>query len=121
MRLHHVNVVVPPGHTEQVVPFYELFGMVRVAKPVEGVATAGAWCDLPGGRTQVHVSERLGARHADQHFALVVDDLDAVVAMLRSAGHPWESKPNLLGARRGVTADPQGNAVELVEAAGSFA
>lgn len=121
MRLHHVNVVVPPGRTPDVVPFYERLGMARVAKPTEGVEQSGAWFDLPDGRTQLHVSERAGAHHDEQHFALVVDDLDALVAALLAAGHPWKPKPDLLGARRGMTADPQGNAVELVEAAGGFA
>ena len=120
MRLHHVNVVVAPGCTERVAPFYELLGLRRVAKPTEGVAQTGAWFDVPGG-SQVHVSERSGDRHPDQHFALVVDDLDALVERLRSAGHPWSDKPQIGGARRGMTADPEGNAVELAEAAGPFA
>ena len=120
MRLHHVNVVVAPGRTDAVAPFYALLGMTRVAKPTEGVAQTGAWFDLPGG-TQVHVSERAGERHPEQHFALVVDDFEGLVERLRAAGHPWTSKPDIGGARRGMTADPEGNAVELVEATGPFA
>ena len=117
MRLHHVNVVVPPARTDAVVPFYEALGLLRVDKPLPG---PGAWFDVPGG-TQVHVSERTGARHPAQHFALVVDDLDAVLARLRGGGHPWRDVEPIDGARRGMTADPEGNAVELVEAAGAFA
>lgn len=120
MRLHHVQVVVPAGRTDDVVPFYELLGLVRVAKPAEGVAQAGAWLDVPGG-TQVHVSEREGTAHPQQHFALVVDDLDALVNRLQQDGAPWRPGRDLLGARRGMTADPCGNAVELVENAGAFA
>lgn len=116
-----MQVVVPAGRTDHVVPFYEALGLVRVAKPTEGVAASGAWFDFPGGRTQLHVSERSGERHPDQHFALSVDDLDAVVAVLADAGHPWQPKPTVEGARRGMTADPEGNAVELVEAVGRFA
>lgn len=119
-HLHHVNVVVAPGRTEAVVPFYELLGLTRVAKPAE-LSPEGAWFDLPGGTTQVHVSERPGGRHATQHFALAVEDLDAVVLDLRHAGHPWKPGTVLLGARRGMTADPEGNAVELIEAIGPFA
>ena len=115
VRLHHVQVVVPPGRTDAVVPFYEVLGLVRVPKPAEGVSATGAWFDLPGGAAQVHVSERTGERHPQQHFALVVDDLDGLVARLREAGHPWAPAPVLLGASRGMTADPEGNAVELVE------
>lgn len=116
MRLHHVNVPVPPGATESVIGFYTLLGLTRVAKPTEGVAQVGAWLDLPDG-TQVHVSEREGAPHPAQHFALVVDDLDATVAALLAAGHPFTPGTVLLGARRGMTADPCGNAVELLEPA----
>lgn len=115
VRLHHVNVVVPPGGTDDVVPFYELLGLVRVAKPTVGVAAEGAWFDLPDG-TQVHVSERAGAPHPEQHVALSVDDLDGVVERLVAAGHPWAARPELGGARRGMTADPHGNAVELLAA-----
>ena len=121
MRLHHVNVVVAPGRTDAVVPFYERLGLSRVAKPSDGVAQAGAWLDLPGGTTQVHISERPGDRHPDQHFALTVDDLDELVAVLQEAGHPWAYGTVVLGARRGMTGDPEGNAVELVEAVGPFA
>jgi catechol 2,3-dioxygenase-like lactoylglutathione lyase family enzyme len=122
MRIHHVNVVVPPGRTEEVVAFYELLGMKRVPKPAEGVSSqAGAWFDLPDGASQVHVSEREGTKHPQQHFALAVEDLDNLALALQQAGHPWHPGPVLLGARRGMTADPEGNAVELVEAIGPFA
>jgi catechol 2,3-dioxygenase-like lactoylglutathione lyase family enzyme len=120
MRLHHVNVVVAVGRTDAVAGFYELLGLTRAEKPTEGVAQTGAWFDVPGG-TQVHVSERSGERNRDQHFALVVDDLDDVVGRLLGAGHPWSGKPGIGGARRGMTADPEGNAVELVEPVGPFA
>jgi hypothetical protein len=121
VRLHHVNVVVPPGRTDSVVPFYELLGLTRVEKPTEGVAKEGAWFDLPGGTTQVHVSEREGSAHAQQHFALAVEDLDNLALALQQAGHPWHPGTVVLGARRGMTADPEGNAIELVEAIGPFA
>ena len=116
MRLHHVNVVVPPGRTEAVVPFYEALGATRVAKANR---RPGAWFDLPGG-TQVHVSEREGAVHPEAHFALVVDDFDGLVARLVADGHPWTDAEPQDGARRGRTADPAGNAVELLEPTGPF-
>ena len=120
MRLQHVNVVVAPGRTDAVVPFYELLGMVRVPKPASASSPQGAWFDLPDG-TQVHVSERTGERHPEQHFALVVDDLDDSGARLQAAGHPWRPANPMGGARRGMTADPEGNAVELAEPVGPFA
>jgi hypothetical protein len=121
VKLHHVNVVVPPGRTDAVVPFYELLGLTRVQKPTQGVSQEGAWFDLPDGSAQVHVSEREGGRHPQQHFALAVDDLDNCALALQQAGHPWHPGTVLMGARRGMTADPEGNAVELLEAIGPFA
>lgn len=120
MRIHHVNVVVPDGRTDDVVPFYELLGATRVPKPTEGVARAGAWLDLPAG-TQVHVSERAGAPHPQQHFAVVVPHFDELVRRLTAAGHPWTPGTLVGGARRGMTADPCGNAVEVLEDAGPYA
>jgi catechol 2,3-dioxygenase-like lactoylglutathione lyase family enzyme len=111
VRLQHVNVVVPPGRTDAVVPFYEALGLARVPKPLPG---PGAWFEVPGG-AQVHVSERGGAPHPDQHFCLQVADLDALVARLAAAGHPWRELERLAGARRGMTRDPEGNAVELAQ------
>lgn len=120
-RLHHVNVVVPPGETGSVLPFYaDILGLTRVGKPARGVAPEGAWFDIAEG-TQVHVSERVGARHADAHFGLVVDDFDAVLRRLGAAGAEWTEQADLFGGRRGFTRDPAGNRVELLERAGSLA
>jgi catechol 2,3-dioxygenase-like lactoylglutathione lyase family enzyme len=121
MRIHHVNVVVPPGQTESVVDFYvDVLGLRRTTKPTEGVAQSGAWFDIDD-RTQVHVSEREGTAHPQSHFGLVVDDFDAVLERLGSSGASWEDQPDIFGGRRGFTRDPVGNRIELLENAGSLA
>ena len=121
MRIHHVNVVVPPGGTEAVLPFYaDVLRLRRVPKPVEGVDSSGAWFDIDD-RSQVHVSERDGSVHPQSHFGLVVDDYDAVRARLDAAGAPWEDQAPIFGGRRGFTRDPAGNRVEILEAAGALA
>lgn len=119
-RIHHVNVVVPPGGTESVVPFYaDVLGLRRVDKPTEGVAQTGAWFDIDE-HTQVHVSEREGVVHPQSHFGLVVDDFDEVVRRLSEFGASWQDQPDIFGGRRGFTCDPAGNRVEILEAAGSL-
>jgi catechol 2,3-dioxygenase-like lactoylglutathione lyase family enzyme len=97
VRLHHVNVVVPVGATDRVVAFH---------------ADDGA---------QVHVCERDGERHPQAHFGLVVDDFDAVLGRLATAGAPWEDQSQIFGGRRGFTRDPEGNRVEILEPAGELA
>ena len=121
MRIHHVNVVVAPGGTAAVVPFYvDVLGLRQVSKPTEGVAQTGAWFDIDD-RTQVHVSEREGEVHPQSHFGLVVDDFDEVLRRLREASAPWEEQADVFGGRRGFTRDPAGNRVEILERAGSLA
>jgi catechol 2,3-dioxygenase-like lactoylglutathione lyase family enzyme len=114
--LHHVNVVVPPGATDHVVPFYtDVLGLVRVPKPPEAGSSSGAWLDVAPGM-QVHISERPGEPHPDAHFAVVVDDFDAVRRRLEEAGAPWTDQSPIFGGRRGFTRDPAGNRVEVIEA-----
>jgi catechol 2,3-dioxygenase-like lactoylglutathione lyase family enzyme len=121
MRIHHVNVVVPPGRTDDVTAFYvDVLGLQRVPKPASGVDKSGAWFDIDD-RTQVHVSERDGEVHPQSHFALVVDDFDGVLSRLRSVGAPWDDQPDIFGGRRGFTRDPAGNRIELLEPAGQLA
>jgi catechol 2,3-dioxygenase-like lactoylglutathione lyase family enzyme len=115
VRIHHVNVVVAPGQTDSVVPFYvDVLGLRRVAKPAEGVAQSGAWFDI-NDNSQVHVSERPGVVHPQSHFGLVVDDFDATLARLCESGASWEDQPPIFGGRRGFTHDPAGNRIEIIE------
>jgi catechol 2,3-dioxygenase-like lactoylglutathione lyase family enzyme len=121
MRIHHVNVVVPPGGTPSVVPFYaDVLGLRQVDKPTEGVAQTGAWFDIDD-TSQVHVSEREGDVHPQSHFGLVVDDFDDVMRRLRAADAPWEDQADIFGGRRGFTRDPAGNRVEILERSGRLA
>ena len=120
MRLQHANVVIPVGSTQQVAAFYEdVLGLRRIAKPA-ALDPVGAWFDVDG-YAQVHLSERDGETHPDSHFALVVDDLDAMLARLAENGAPWTGQDDVFGGRRGFTRDPAGNRVELLERAGDLA
>jgi predicted enzyme related to lactoylglutathione lyase len=119
-RLQHANVVVPKGSTATVAPFYEqVLGLRRLAKPT-ALDPSGAWFDVDG-YAQVHLSERDGERHPDSHFALVVDDLDAVLRRVAESGAPWTEQEDVFGGRRGFTRDPAGNRIELLERAGTLA
>jgi len=120
VRIHHVNVVVAPGGTAEVVPFYvDVLGLRQVDKPKEGVAQSGAWFDI-NDTAQVHVSERDGVVHPQSHFGLVVDDFDGVLHRLEAAGASWEDQPDIFGGRRGFTRDPAGNRIEILEATGTL-
>jgi catechol 2,3-dioxygenase-like lactoylglutathione lyase family enzyme len=122
MRLHHANIIVRPGQTDQIAGFYaSVLGLTPIDKPAEGVTAGGAWFEI-NDASQLHISERADAvMHDDMHFGLVVDDFDAVLARLAAAGAPWREQADLFGGRRGSTRDPLGNRIELLEAAGQLA
>jgi catechol 2,3-dioxygenase-like lactoylglutathione lyase family enzyme len=116
--LHHVNVVCRPGDTDRVAAFYAgVLGLARAPK-APGTDPRGAWFAVDG-RAQVHISEREGTPHPDAHFALVVDDLAAVVDRLRRGGHEWRPADPVFGGGRGFTRDPAGNRIELLEGTGA--
>ena len=71
----------------------------------------GAWLDAGG--QQVHLIESTLPQDLGQHFALLVEDLDAVVAELRDGGVEV-SDPSPVGtSRQSFVHDPSGNLVEL--------
>lgn len=106
-RVHHVNLPVPPGRAGPVADFYvDVLGFSVATRPDTG--RPGVWLDVADG-TQVHLSERSGAAHPDQHVAFVVDDLAAIRDRAAVAGASWTDR----GEGRAVVRDPAGNLVEL--------
>ncbi len=111
LGIHHVSVNIEDAAA--CVPFYTdvLGGTLRSDRP--DFAVGGAWIDF--GPTQVHLIEaRVPANHG-QHFALAVDDLDAAVAELRSAGIDVGDPKPVGVSRQAFLTDPSGNAIELHE------
>jgi glyoxylase I family protein len=109
LAIHHVSVNVPD--IDVGVAFYTgvLGGTVRDDRPDLGIG--GAWIDL--GSQQVHLVEAPVPRNLGQHFAIRVNDLDAVVGELRAKGIVV-ADPVAVGANRQTFInDPAGNAVEL--------
>jgi len=108
VRITHVNLPVPHGASEAVAAFYlDVLGFtVDPNRPESG--RPGVWLDVGDG-TQVHLSERDGAAHPDQHVAFVVEDLAGLAARAAEAGARWTDR----GRGRAVLRDPAGNLVEV--------
>jgi catechol 2,3-dioxygenase-like lactoylglutathione lyase family enzyme len=108
----HVAINVPdvPGG----IAFYtEKLGLVQnFTRPDFGFA--GAWLDTASGQ-QVHLIELPAPPNVGQHFALVFDDLDAVVRTLRDRGLEVSDPVPVgdTGRHQAFTADPWGNGIEL--------
>jgi catechol 2,3-dioxygenase-like lactoylglutathione lyase family enzyme len=107
--VHHVSINVTD--VDEAIGFYtDVLGLtVRGDRPDFGFG--GAWLDVGG--QQVHLIESPVPQGLGQHFALRVDDLDGVVAELRSGGVEV-SDPSPVGtSRQAFLSDPAGNLVEL--------
>ena len=113
LRLQHVSIGVPRERVEECARFYvEVLGMERIDN-LAGLA----WLRFGDG-DHVHL---LGGRPpADgQHFAVVVDDLDATLERARTWGVETEEAPQIWGTARWFTSDPAGNRLEVFERAPS--
>jgi len=110
--VHHVSINV--DDVEAALRFYvDMLGLSRREdRPELGID--GAWLDAGG--QQVHLIRAAAPPSLGQHFALLVDDIDASVAELRDRGISV-SDPSPVGTgRQAFLQDPAGNVVELHQA-----
>ena len=111
--VHHVSINV--GDVDAALAFYVgLLGLaLRSDRPDFGFG--GAWLDAGG--QQVHLIEGPVPSHRGQHFALLVDDVDAAVEGLRGFGLEVTDPVAVGLGRQAFLADPSGNRIELHQAA----
>lgn len=109
LAVHHVSINV--DDVDAAVRFYtEVLGLApRPDRPDFGFG--GAWLDA--GSQQVHLIEAPSPPGLGQHFALLVDDLDATVAELRDGGAEVSDPSPVGSSRQAFITDPAGNLVEL--------
>jgi len=114
--LDHVQLAMPCGEEERARAFYAgVLGLSEVPKPEAD--RGGCWFE--GGGAHVHLGVEGGFAPAKKaHPALLVDDLNALVAELEAAGVAFRPGRPLAGYRRGDVADPFGNRIELMERLG---
>ncbi|MEV4705808.1 VOC family protein [Actinoplanes sp. NPDC049316] len=114
-RLHHVLLAIPPGGEDVARAFYGgVLGMTELEKPESLRHRGGCW--FRGGGWELHLGvekEFVPARKA--HPGVLVDDLDALAAVLRDAGRPVDWDPDFPGHRRLYSFDEHGNRLEFLE------
>ena len=104
----------PPGREDAARAFYGgLLGMSELRKPPVLAARGGCWFGSGAAVLHLGVEEPfVPARKA--HPALLVDDLNALEAVLTTAGHACvRADGEIPGIRRFHTSDPFGNRVEF--------
>jgi len=120
MRLHHVQVSIPPGGEAEARRFYaEALGLAEIPKPAALTARGGVWLRGAGG-AEVHLGvEEPFVPAAKAHPALAVDtteELEAVAERLAGYGFApdWSQRHNTETFERFHVLDPFGNRVEVV-------
>ena len=119
--MHHVSLLV--ADTERALIFYRDLLELPVSASRPNLPFPGAWLQL--GPQQIHLLElpnpdpttgrpEHGGR--DRHVALTVTDLDTIAARLDAVGIGYTLSRS--GRRALFCRDPDGNAVELIEALG---
>lgn len=114
VALDHVQLAMPAGREAEAERFYcHLLGMGVLPKPEPLASRGGRW--FVSGAVQVHLGVDPDFRPARKaHPALVVEDLDALIATLAAAGVGWTEDTELPGVRRGYVDDPFGNRIEII-------
>lgn len=113
MKLHHVQVAMPPDSEDEAREFYrDALGLSEVEKP-SSLPAEGAW--FVRGDLELHLGvqeEFVPATKA--HPAILVDDLGDITDRLRHVGYEVRPDGRLPGFDRCYTDDPFGNRIELL-------
>ena len=114
LGLHHVQLAMPPEGEGEARAFYgDLLGLEEIEKPDELKVRGGCW--FRGSSVELHLGvEEPFSPARKAHPALLVDDLDALEARLREAGHEVATDVQFGGFQRFYTSDPFGNRIELL-------
>ena len=116
LSIDHIQIAMPAGAEDKARAFYiEQLGFTEIPKPPDLARRGGAWFQT--GSVQLHLGVEAEFRPARKaHPAFIVDDLDAWIANVQSAGYETDtSQPPLDGYIRAHVFDPFGNRIELME------
>jgi catechol 2,3-dioxygenase-like lactoylglutathione lyase family enzyme len=113
--IDHVQLAMPAGGEDDARAFYDaLLGIPEQPKPPHLAARGGCWFE--SANVKLHLGVETDFRPARKaHPALLVDDLESLVARLRAAGVEVVDDEPLEGYVRVYAYDPFGNRLELLE------
>jgi catechol 2,3-dioxygenase-like lactoylglutathione lyase family enzyme len=117
LSIDHVQIAIPVGSEDGARAFYSgILGFTEIPKPAEMAGRKSIW--FVAGTVNLHLGlepDFHPARRA--HPALVVSDLDAILAACERAGLATKPDTSFNGFRRVHVFDPFGNRLELMERA----
>jgi len=115
LAIDHVQLAMPAGKEAEARGFYAgVLGLNEVSKPPALASRGGVWFE--GGAVKVHLGVDPDFRPVRKaHPAFLIDDLDDLCRVLRSAGCQIREDDGLPGQRRIYVDDPFGNRIEFLE------
>lgn len=114
-EIDHVQLAMPPGREPEARAFYEgILGIPEVPKPLKLAKRGG--CRFVRGSLKIHLGVENDFRAARKaHPALLVEDLAALITLVKEAGYTCKTDEPLEGYNRIYVDDPFGNRIELME------
>jgi catechol 2,3-dioxygenase-like lactoylglutathione lyase family enzyme len=113
--LEHVQLAIPANEERRCDGFYRgLLGFTVLEKPPALAARGGRWYQRDDAVVHLGVDPHF-VPASKAHPALVVDDYDALVSRLESAGITVRPDDTIPGRRRCHVDDPVGNRIELID------
>jgi catechol 2,3-dioxygenase-like lactoylglutathione lyase family enzyme len=115
LGIEHVQLAMPRGAERGARAFYGgVLGLCEVPKPADLAKRGGCW--FANGAMKLHLGVEDDFRAAKKaHVALVVDDLDALIAKARAAGCETTDPAPFQSWRQAYVFDLFGNRLELLE------
>lgn len=116
LAIEHAQFAMPRGEEDKARAFYTgVLGLPEVPKPTDLAKRGGCWFE--NGAVKLHLGVEDDFRPAKKaHVALVVSDLDALLAKARAAGCETVDPAPFQTWRQGYVFDFFGNRLELLEA-----
>lgn len=113
--IEHVQLAMPPGQESSARHFYQgILGIPEVPKPPHLAKRGGAWFER--GALKIHLGVEANFRPAHKaHPALLVVDLEALIARLKQHAVEIIDDEPMEDYLRVYIADPFGNRIELME------
>lgn len=116
LRLHHVQITIPPDTEVQARQFYcELLGLLEIPKPESLQGRGGFWLQV--GNQQVHIGTETGVEraHTKAHLAYEVEEIGAWRQRIQHQGIAILEGVPIPGCERFEFRDPFGNRIEFIQ------
>ena len=118
MKLHHVQLAIPPGSEDECRKFYcTLLGWKELPKPAQLAARGGLW--LSAGEVELHLGVEQDFRPARKaHPAFLVAGIEKIAASLEDLEFEISWDDSIPAFKRFFVFDAVGNRLEFMQPAG---